>query len=46
MIARELPAWRSLLFVPVVREKFVAGAHRYPAGTMAADASARGGLGP
>ena len=23
----ELPAWRSLLFVPVVREKFVASAH-------------------
>jgi citrate lyase subunit beta/citryl-CoA lyase len=28
---RELPAWRSLLFVPVVREKFVAGAHRLDA---------------
>jgi citrate lyase subunit beta / citryl-CoA lyase len=24
----ELPAWRSLLFVPIVREKFVASAHR------------------
>ena len=24
----DLPAWRSLLFVPVVREAFVAGAHR------------------
>src|SRR5437762_1862902 len=23
----DLPAWRSLLFVPVVREKFVAAAH-------------------
>jgi citrate lyase subunit beta/citryl-CoA lyase len=28
----DLPAWRSLLFVPVVREKFVATAH-----TRAAD---------
>jgi len=27
----DLPAWRSLLFVPVVREKFVAGAHRHGA---------------
>jgi len=24
---RELPAWRSLLFVPAIREKFVASAH-------------------
>jgi len=24
----ELPAWRSLLFVPIVREKFIASAHR------------------
>src|SRR5262245_40809753 len=23
----DLPSWRSLLFVPVTREKFVAGAH-------------------
>jgi len=23
----DLPAWRSLLFVPIVREKFVASAH-------------------
>ena len=37
MIARELPAWRSLLFVPVVREKFVAGAHRYPADAIILD---------
>jgi citrate lyase subunit beta / citryl-CoA lyase len=34
---RELPAWRSLLFVPVVREKFVAGAHRYPADAIILD---------
>ena len=24
----DLPAWRSLLFVPIVREKFIASAHR------------------
>jgi citrate lyase subunit beta/citryl-CoA lyase len=34
---RALPAWRSLLFVPVVREKFVAGAHRYPADAIILD---------
>jgi citrate lyase subunit beta/citryl-CoA lyase len=34
---RELPAWRSLLFVPVVRERFVSGAHRYPADAIILD---------
>jgi citrate lyase subunit beta/citryl-CoA lyase len=35
--ARHLPAWRSLLFVPVVREKFVTGAHRLDADAIILD---------
>jgi citrate lyase subunit beta/citryl-CoA lyase len=33
----DLPAWRSLLFVPVVREKFVAGAHAHAADAIILD---------
>jgi citrate lyase subunit beta/citryl-CoA lyase len=33
----DLPAWRSLLFVPATRAKFVAGAHRYGADAIILD---------
>jgi citrate lyase subunit beta/citryl-CoA lyase len=36
-VSSDLPGWRSLLFVPITRDKFVAGAHRCGADAIILD---------